>query len=267
MQLHACLLRALCLLPLVIPSCAEAPCKQVVQIAKAAVQEHRDVSRALQEFARVPEKNAEEYVHKLFRKYNLTIDMKPQLLNVGEGELATLPYIRFSSWVRYLMDQDLLSEHLCGVTSERMPGMLTEFWQRYKAVHGSHELFSLPNINLAECLPVFSHVDEGRTYKKQGILVLSVHGAIGKGTRSYKRRVGVRRLHIKQDGMGLNYSGSSWGTQFMFCSLLRSAYAKDMSPLNRVLEAFAVDMATLGRVGASRSAFAYLTRFALCVLL
>ena len=204
---------------------------------------------ALKEFAALREEDAEDGAHKFFRKYHLTVPIQPLLMNLGDGELKRFPYIPFSHWVRYLMDEGLASQHLCGVPEEDMRGLLEEFWKRYRVVHPKHEMFSM-DLDLGICVPCYSHVDEGRAYKKQGILLLSVHGCLGQGTRAWRRRFGVRKPNLKRSGMGLNYTGSTWGSQFLFCSLHRQAYAKDSAPLDKVMVAFAEDMATLAKRGA-----------------
>ena len=208
------------------------------------MRDNPNAPRALLEFSQISLDDAEEGVHKLFSKYRLTIPITPEVMNVGEQELRRLPYIRFSRWLRYLMDEEL-TEHICGVQEDERPALLAEFWRRYRAVHPEHALFQMRDIDLSACVPVFSHIDEGRTYKKQGLLILSVHGALGKGTRNYKRRVGTKKFHIKHNPMGMNYLGNTWGTQFMFCSLLRTAYAKSSRVLDDVLKVFAADMSSL----------------------
>ena len=213
--------------------------------------ENPNSTRALRELAAVREKGAEEPVHNIFRKYHLTIPIEPEVLNLGKGELKRFPYIPFSRWVRYLMDVGLASKHLCGVPEGEMRALLLEFWSRYKAIHGEHQMFAMEGLDLGSCIPCYSHVDEGRAYKKQGILLLSVHGCLGRGTRAWRKRVGfgVRKQNLKRSGMGLNYVGSSWGTQFLFCCLHRQAYSKDPTPLDTVMSTFAADMASLATDG------------------
>ena len=187
-------------------------------------------------------------MHKLCRKYNLTVPIKPSIMSIGTGELNAFPYIPFSAWVRYLMDEGLVAQQLCGVAEEHMPQLLEEFWARYRAVHPRHPIFN-SSLPLQDCIPCYSHCDEGRAYKKQGLLLLSVHGCLGLGTRSWRKR-GVHKNTLKRNGMGLNYLGNSWSRQFYFCSLHRSAYAKNFAPLEMLLQTFATDMSVLSTNGA-----------------
>ena len=233
---------------------AKAPCKEAVDFARAAVADNPAAPQAVREFAALPDNDAEEAAHRLFHKYHLTIPLTPRTMSIGKGELRALPYIPFSDWLRYLMDEGLVAKHLCGVDEDTMPDLLKEFWLRYEAVHPTHEVFKM-GLDLRSVIPCYSHVDEGRAYKKQGILLLSVHGCLGRGTRSWIKRVGrgVRKENLKRTGMGLNYVGSTWGSHFLFCSLHRQAYSKDSTPLDEVMTRFAEDMASVGTDGAPGS--------------
>ena len=212
----------------------------MVEIAQAAV---RDAG------GNVPQ--ACTGVHQVFRKYHLTVPIKPETLNVGPGELSTLPFVPFSDWVRWLLDERLASEQLCGVPEAEMSATLREFWRRYQQIHPENAMFKQEGLDLAKTVPVFSHIDEGRTYKRAGICILSVHGALGTGTKSYQRRLKVRKVSLKKSGMGMNYMRNTWTTQFMCCSLIKSAYAKDPRVSDNVLLRFASDMAHLAKHGDS----------------
>ncbi|CAE7040423.1 unnamed protein product [Symbiodinium sp. CCMP2456] len=229
-----------------------APCKHAVEQAQAALKEAGGVGTpALKEFAAIKLNDAESPAHKIFHKYGLAADVAMKTLDVGSGELKKFPYLPFSEWVKFLLDNDQV-EQLVGVPAQERPELLQEFWCRYERLHPAHDIFELSRqgrVNLRQTIPVFCHVDDGRTYKSKGLLVLSVHGALGQGTAAYKRRMGVRKTIMKQNPMGMNYIGNTWGTQFFFCSLLRSAIAEDEAVLDKVLSVFSKDMEELAISG------------------
>ena len=233
-------------------SCAEAPCKYAVEQAQAALNEAGGVGTpALKEFAAIKLNDAEAPAHKLFHKYGLSADVAMKTLDVGPGELKKFPYLPFSEWVKFLLDNDKV-EQLVGVPAQERPELLQEFWCRFEKLHPAHDIFNLSRegrVDLRKTIPVYCHVDDGRTYKSKGLFVLSVHGALGRGTAAYKRRMGVRKTAIKQNPMGMNYIGNTWGTQFFFCSLLRSVMAEDEAVLDKVLSVFAKDMEELAISG------------------
>eukprot|EP00439_Symbiodinium_sp_Y106_P019610 s2254_g2.t1 len=234
---------------------AEAPCNHAVEVAKAAVEDAgNDISAlppALIEFANIREKDAEEACHKLFNKYDLTVPVRIDTIRAGDtGELPQLPVVKFSSWAKYLLDYGKLQQ-LVGVPEQDMEPRLEEFWERYRALYPEHQVFVLAEnetLQLRRSVPVFAHVDEGRTYKSKALLILSVHGCLGKGTRGYAKRF-VRKPHIKRDPMGMNYIGSTWTTHFTFGALLRSLINEDDSCLNKLMSAFGSDMTELATQG------------------
>ena len=212
-------------------------------------------SEALKELARVPLNDAESGCHAIFRKYNLTVSVNVEYENVGSGELSRLPMVPFSTWVRYLLDNNKL-DAICGLQEDALGPTLREFWSRFQALHPTHELFSLAErgeVDLSCCVPVYSHMDEGRTYKSKAFMIVSVHGALGQGTRSYVRRRGVRPIHVKKDPMKMNFIGNTWGSQFMIFSLTRQASVDNPNAFDRLMTQFAADMAFLARRGISSS--------------
>ena len=223
-------------------------------MARAALSEAGgEGTQALQEFAAIREKDAEESCHKLFERYGLSVPVDIHYLHLGLGELARFPCIPFTSWVQHLMDEER-TDLLCGVGVDEQAELFTAFWKRFEANHPKHQLFERArqgSIDLSKCLPAFCHLDEGRTYKTKAILIISVHGVLGKGTRPYKRRFGVKKFHIKRNPMPMNYMGSSWSNQFMFCSLLKSEMVANPHSFDMVMTKFAMDMAELATAGIS----------------
>ena len=137
-----------------------------------------------------------------------------------------------------------------------MENTLAEYWHRFQKLHPRHEIFrtaSERQVKLCRTIPVYSHVDEGRTYRSKALLLFSVHGALGTGTRSYNRRMGVRRVHIKADRMKLNFTGNTWGNQFLVFSLAREAFSDNPASLDLLLSTVAGDMKYLATHGTTSS--------------
>ena len=232
-----------------------------MEVAAAAVSDserrgHRDLPPALLELSRIRPKDAEESCHKLFRKYGLCLPLDIETINAGPADLAKLPVVKISSYVKYLLDYDKL-DVLVGVVEDEMEPLLEEFWARYKSLHPEHQLFVLADntqVVLKRTIPLFAHVDEGRTYKSKALLVLSVHGCLGKGTRAYnKRQKHVKKVHVKQSEMPLNYVGSTWATHFSFASLLRSSMNKHPEALDALMQSFSADLKLCSTAGIASS--------------
>ena len=145
------------------------------------------------------------------------------------------------------MDHSRWSQ-MCGAQSlEEMMETLRVFWQRFEVLYPEHPIldrFKNGTVIRSLCLPVYSHTDEGRTYQKNAILVVSTHGCLGRGTREFIRRQ-KGKTEVKNSPMGMNFVGKTLGNQFLFCTLLRQVYADDDGPFRKVMKAYASDMELL----------------------
>ena len=211
-----------------------------MEIAAAAVAENPDWGHtpALREFASLSLKDSETGVHRAFRKYGLAADLPLRKTVIGPGPLAAFPYLKFSDWVRYLVERKQLGQ-LCGTNDvQHMNVLLSEFWRRYKLVEPDYELWALEKagkIDLRFCLPIYSHTDEGRTLKKRPVWILSCHGALGTGTSKSKRNVPVPPQNIDKDGMCLNFSGNTWGTQFLVSVMTRHMQNSNPGSMEKIV--------------------------------
>lgn len=192
--------------------------------------------------------HAEASCHAFFQKYGLASPVHLSSIDLGPGKLTAFPFIRFSSWVKLLLQTDRFCRQLGGVrTFPELREMLGEFWTRYRILYPQHQVFSM-NIDLTLTVPVYSHTDEGRSFKHQPIWVLSTHGAIGRGTKAY---IDSQRnlLPIKQRPLGLNYTGSTWSTHFMSAAILRATMVENEGAMDKIFTEYANDMSTLIHVG------------------
>ena len=206
-------------------------------------------SRAVREFAQVPNGHAEDGCHKIFQKYGFSIPIKIQHVDLGAGRLRHFPWLKFSSWAQYLLDSNRLPQQLCGAANfDAMKPILEEFWRRYRNLHPDHQVFKMDTFDASVTVPVYSHSDEGRSYKHAPIYILSTHGCIGRGTQSYidKKK---HRVPLKRRGLGLNFVGCTWGTQFMSFAILREVLDDHPDALNTLVHLYSQDMASLAREG------------------
>lgn len=240
------------------PVC-EASAISAVKTARAALagknaKDLATTSRALREFAALRDNDAERGAHALFEKYGLTLPVPISYAHLGDGKLAKFPYLKFSDWLRYLMDTERYA-NMCGVkTLGEMMTRLREFWDRFHAVRPSHEVFNLfreGKLVPSLCLPVFSHTDEGRAYKKLPIMVVSTHPALGRGTQAYLR---VKKNHLKRKElqMGMNFVGKPLSNQFLFGTMIRECYADSDEVFDNFIAHYAQDMEKLITEGIPR---------------
>ena len=122
---------------------SEAPCKHLVELAQAEVRANPRASLPMREFSGIRLCDAENGVHRLFKKYQLVPPVKIHDAEMALGrDHRKFPYIKLSSWVQYLLDTDQLHRQFVGVrTFKIMQHVLEEFWGRYRAVDPSYVLF------------------------------------------------------------------------------------------------------------------------------
>ena len=204
---------------------------------------------AVREFAAIRTRDAEQKAHQVFEKHGMSVPVQVEKEDVGEEKrYQAFPHIKFSSWVRYLLDSGRLSRQLCACENlEYMQVLLQEFWDRFEHIYPFHKIFAMRDagtVDLKLVIPIYSHTDEGRTLKKQPLWLLSSHGVLGRGTRAYLRK-GKHSLPLKRCGMGLNFCGHTWSTNFPFSSMHRKFFRKNPAVLDRLISIYAKDMEKL----------------------
>ncbi|CAL1167200.1 unnamed protein product [Cladocopium goreaui] len=225
------------------------PMAHVVGLAAAEVQENPHATRAMQEFASIRERDAEQRAHVVLEKHGLTAPIKIDTVDLMDAKrFKSFPYIKFSTWVKYLLDTGRLPRQLCACENLlSMEVKLEEFWRRYESIHPTHEIFAMRDagtVDLRHTIPVYSHSDEGRSLKKQPLWLLSTHGALGRGTRAYLKKQ-KDKVPLKRCGLGLNFCGHTWSTNFLFASMLRKLYKKEPQALDNLVRVYAQDMEDL----------------------
>ena len=241
-------------------SLAEAPCKHVVSLARAEVRGHPDAPERVKEFARIREGDAEKGMQRVLKKYGLLASVPVNYHNVGtEGQPCLMPYIKPSSWVSFLMNSSggkRLARQMVGVPNfSVMHAVLAEFWKRYRALYPGHPLFGMADareVNLRHCIPYFTHTDEGRSYKHAAIWVMSFHGALGRGTRAWLKS-GAHKVNVRANGMGMNYTGKTWSTQFMFSTCTKKVYLMHANAIPDLVKIFSDDAEMLFNNGITSS--------------
>lgn len=127
---------------------AKVPASYILELAQTEVQVNDKASRAVREFAQVPKGHAEDGCHKIFKKYDFSIPIKIQHVDLGAGRLKRFPWLKFSSWAQYLLDSNRLPQQLCGAANfDAMKPILVEFWNRYRSLHPEHEVFKMESFD------------------------------------------------------------------------------------------------------------------------
>ena len=227
---------------------AEAPCKHLVELARAEVGLNPNASPTLVAFSRVRPEDAEIGVHRVLNAAGFSAPVDIDEVDLGVPKYKRFPYIKLSNWIQHLLDTNRLARQFAVVpTIQKMKPVLTEFWRRFKQIHPNHGIYDLAesgSLSLDSTIPFFSHSDEGRSYKHLPIWILSSHGAIGRGTRLYLR-AGKHKAPLRRNSMGLNFAGKSWATNFMFSAVMKTVSMDCPDAISQLVARYADDVKML----------------------
>ena len=219
------------------------PCKEVILQARASSSE----KPAIRQLGEVPLSHSANGVYKVLHKHGCSLPVPLEYVDLPSQK--DVPFIRLSSWVRYLGRSQRL-HYLTGTTDPKLrKALCLEFWARYQRIRPGHPIFEEARsgrIQLHNAVPVLHHGDEGRSYRKTPVMVVSTHGLLGKGCRQAKLQAG---LSIKETAMDMNFVGSTFTTHFIFCALPASLYKKHPAALDKMLSIYAVDARELALSG------------------
>ena len=226
------------------------PCAHVIEHAKTS----QSLDPGIQALAQVPATHPEEGVHKVFKDFQCSLDVPLSYTTLPTGD--ELPYIRMTDWLRYLARNDKL-EYLTGEKSKmNRQAMLLEFWDRYSDLNPTHPIYEEAlqgRINLHEAIPVLHHGDEGRGFKRSGVLIVSTHGLVGRG--SHKGVVNSRLGKLSPDDpLCLNMIGHSLTRQFVQFVMPAAMYKDNSENFHHVLDLYAKEMRNLFFEGVSYGA-------------
>ena len=197
--------------------------------ARAAAR--RDPCEVLQKIARVKLSSADVPLYKIFQENGLTMGIDISFAKAGKME--RYPYLK----PRHLLE--VLSERyfhkVLGVPVHLAEQSLEIFWRKYRTLRPEHEIFQ-QYFPLPQLIPYYLHGDGGRGYKKEAVEILSMLPALGAGTNQSPVKLDRKRKHSDADQQGINLSGSSGATRFLFTVLSSLVFKKDLGLFDDLLE-------------------------------
>ena len=128
-----------------------------------------------------------------------------------------------------------------GVPVAHAERLLSEFWRKFERIYPSHDIFNqYPPADFEHLLPYYLHGDGGRTFKKDGLMVLSMYNALGRGTNKNpvelqsckRRRVDSSSSFDQGFQAGVNLRGQSFTNRFLFCAIKHDLYKKNLQGFN-----------------------------------
>eukprot|EP00435_Cladocopium_sp_Y103_P067186 s55_g29.t1 len=96
----------------------------------------------------------------------------------------------------------------------------SNFWNEYRKINPGFELFEMPDVDLSRTAAWLVHGDEGRTLKKNAIMITSLQSAIGRGYDE-------KRVQVQADDsekLRVNFAGHSFTTRYIVSATPKTAY-------------------------------------------
>ena len=222
---------------------AEVSCRDVIRQARLT----RVASKGLKALGKVNLKQSETGCHRVFQRFGQSLPVKISRMDLDSKK--NFPFVKFSAWLTYLVEGDLL-ENLVGVNDiSAMQGILRRFWTLYKHSNPNHIMYH--SNSGAAChpemtIPVVHHGDEGRSHKKKQIMVLSTMGVLGRGS---SRTQGLDFKDLDDDPLQLNMLGCTWLTHFLAGVLPISLYNEKPQSFYQFLSELTGELKTLFESG------------------
>ena len=224
---------------------AQVPCTDIIENAKVS----SSTDAAIQKLGKLSKKHSETGVHKVLNENGCNVDVPVQYVDLPSQK--RFPYVLMSDWVKYLAASDRL-HYLIGTKNELERRQLClEFWRRFELVRPQHPVFAMARagqVELANTWPLLHHGDEGRSYRKSPIMILSTHGVLGAGC-SQAADGNQAEYPIADNPMKLNFLGSTMTTHFIFAAAPQFVYKKHPQALDTLLEIYANDLQQLATKG------------------
>ena len=203
---------------------AEATCSSAVRSARGFVQdlgvEVARQSPGMVEVSRLPEKNAEERLHRVLDSFGLNLPIPETDLDVADPELR-LPLLRLRDWVSFMLEKNCW-HMLVGLRNPDHPreeAILQGFWDNYRSAHAEHPIFAMAErgeLKLTHTCPVAFHGDEGRGMKRQAFVVTNFHSLLGRGMNPEWKMQQAPQRPGKYLKMKVNFKGSTHCSRYLF---------------------------------------------------
>ena len=214
---------------------AQVPCKEIILHARASKSKKIEVQR----LAAISLSHSEAGVHKVLSESGCKLDVPLDFVDLPTQK--AVPYVKMSNWIQFLGQTERL-HYLVGTSNGKLRQELCkEFWHRWSCIRPNHPIFCMARENklrLEDCIPILHHGDEGRTYRRMPIMIISSHGLLGKGCKQSKIK---KDLPVAENPMFLNFLGSTVTTHYIFCALPHTLYKNCPEALDLMLQLYAND--------------------------
>ena len=193
--------------------------------AQAAIK--ADPCEVLAKIAQFPLSNADQPLYDLLFKHGLALPLPFSWAKAGK--VYRYPYLNPKEQLEVLSENYF--HRVLGVPVSLAEQALAQFWAKFRSIHPNHDLFrNHADISFHKLIPYYLHGDGGRGFKKDPIEIMSMFPALGSGSRSRKIDLNSKRKAEGPIELGINLTGNSGATRFMF-TVLSSLVGKNDSTI------------------------------------
>ena len=150
------------------------------------------------------------------------------------------PVIYPSDYIRTLAT----TGNLVNLTGGKRLSSLALFWGRFQLLRPNHPVFELSESDRAYTVPIYLFADEGRGYKKTGIMILGYEPVLGFGCEAEDEKT-------SRDELKMNFVGNTYMTRMLFSVLPKTSYEKKDIRLHALVENLTMDLARCFETGLS----------------
>ena len=240
---HLCVRMSCCVESIVIEP-AEATCVSQIKTARAVAADMKSATPAsVRRWARCNLATSERDVHRVVKSQKLSLHVPITNITV-QG--VRLPFIRSVDWLHFLVTEVNQWHRLAGLeqpSDENCCSVWKGFWKEYQHLHPEHEIFQrLSEDELSRTAACYFHLDEGRTLKRAGLMVMSFHSALGFGflKQPKKRSRDGRPIRFK-----VNYTGATLTNRCLLSVIPKKYYEKAQRVLDDAFDLIGKDFASL----------------------
>ncbi|CAE7337047.1 UPF1 [Symbiodinium natans] len=198
----------------------------------------------LHEVSKLRSHNAEEKLHSLLSKHNLSLPIPIQKV-VGKPCIEGFPRLRPLDVFKHMQEAGHLNKLLGGKTLASSRLLLLNFWENYRNVHPDFELFAPQHeeIPLEDCVPILAHIDGGRGYKKSEFMIFNWGPMLGTGCgKRCSKDPSVRSFRKKANKFHLALLGHSYTTHYLYAAMPSAWHKNNEDAFQSLLNVFAEDL-------------------------
>ena len=162
-----------------------------------------------------------------FQENDLALDVPISWIPLTES--LKFPVLRPTSFVDYMIRSGNFGMLYGQEPSDTIQSTLLEFWRRFAYENPDHMIFQTESgdSSLSRSIPCMVHGDEGRNFKRKGVMLINLQGVLGTGTKVFNERNDPESCRLQ---MGVNIGSHSFKSRFLLAAMQKKFYQQNSDP-------------------------------------